>query len=744
QPDDDEDDNADAQQDDTKNNPFLGKAASPMTQQNQTQMDDDEDDNADAQQDDTKNNTLLGKAASPMTQQNQTQMDDDKDDNAEADSTLNDPDSENGEASNDTEGGALVFAPSKVALKKTAPLSNTALPMNSEPEGTNNSSGSDGEQGNETDDGKSENSNDEQQSTTENDPLNGTGENKDNAAANSGENDESNDRKTDPENNNHQNDKQSDDPDSLNGQNSDKEDTATSSEAEKIMNDEDDPENDEQETEDFSNSNAGMFFAAAKNSETPGESDEDDSAEETDGDSADTGNQMNMMFSLGAVNNAESEETGDGGMNSNTAENADDAGAAELENLLAAAMLELENEETEYGCTLNVSAENISQDGWSTKAAVFTLGYTQTEGMPEVSPVFWVQNGDAEVEVDGNVYTAEDGVYSLQFVLKTPEGQELDRSQTYSIKQDTSGPFLILSTTDGYGLIVSGVDAVSGAVSVTVDGGKHWSLLTAQKDGTMKRAYQASAKMTIKAGSIMVRDAAGNVTRSIADIQLTSKDELVTLDSTSEKETQSVSKSTSKSSRTVSHAKSTTTLISAYNGVDLLVDSGSMSQLTMGDEVLDFALYSSENNSSENVQFTARFAAWNVSDGVDTIVLTASDALETDAYTWIFSGTVYKKLAASGISYMVLQTGDNAIAVSTAGFSGGTRYAMYRSSGMVSKDFVYAVTMDTQSDAFSMDMTVDGMTYRMTDNPADELYYYDVYSDFGNTARVLTGEEGEG
>ena len=62
----------------------------------------------------------------------------------------------------------------------------------------------------------------------------------------------------------------------------------------------------------------------------------------------------------------------------------------------------------------------------------------------------------------------------------------------------------------------------------------------------------------------------------------------------------------------------------------------------------------------------------------------------------------------------------------TSGFSGGTRYAMYRSSGMVSKDFVYAVTMDTADTAFRVNVTVGDETYTMTDNRESEFYYYDV------------------
>ncbi|MBQ7487790.1 MAG: hypothetical protein IJT77_09895, partial [Clostridia bacterium] len=143
--------------------------------------------------------------------------------------------------------------------------------------------------------------------------------------------------------------------------------------------------------------------------------------------------------------------------------------------------------------------------------------------------------------------------------------------------------------------------------------------------------------------------------------------------------------------------------------------------------------------------FTAQFTGWEEGNsGVDTLILSAAQKEKDEDYVWVFSGTVYKKLAASGIEYMVMQAGDNSLAVSTSGFSGGTRYAMYRSSGMVSKDFTYAVTMDAASGAFEMDVTVDGTTYRMSDDQDSDFYYYDVYSTQNGGMNTLAREGTEG
>ena len=387
----------------------------------------------------------------------------------------------------------------------------------------------------------------------------------------------------------------------------------------------------------------------------------------------------------------------------------------------------IESQDVRY--TISVTRAGTVTEGWSTEASVFSLSYTaEPAGEEKVS--FAALRGSEQEKVEGTSYTAPDGEYTLHFLLLNEAGEELARSDAFKVKQDTVGPIMMLYITDGYGLVVTGTDTVSGAVSVSVNGGKKWSLLTRQKDGTMRRAYQANGKVTLKPGEIRIRDAAGNITKSTEQIILGTRDESVELETDEDKmngsvKTTTVKRSGTGTSRSVSHSKSTTTLISAYNGVDLILDSSTMSQLMIGDETLDLTLVPGDGNNGGTASFKAHFAALNESGVVDTLVLTSDEIMEEE-YTWVFSGTVSKKLSASGINYMVLQTGENSVTMPTGGFSGGTRYAMYRSSGMVSKDFVYAVTMDTADTAFRVNVTVGDETYTMTDNRESEFYYYDV------------------
>ena len=75
---------------------------------------------------------------------------------------------------------------------------------------------------------------------------------------------------------------------------------------------------------------------------------------------------------------------------------------------------------------------------------------------------------------------------------------------------------------------------------------------------------------------------------------------------------------------------------------------------------------------------------------------------------------------------------------STAGFSAGIRYNMYRAEGLPSKEFRYDVRMGAPGSAFEMDVTVSGETYRMSADPTAEFYYYDVYNGSADQFGVLT------
>ena len=315
-----------------------------------------------------------------------------------------------------------------------------------------------------------------------------------------------------------------------------------------------------------------------------------------------------------------------------------------------------------------------------------------------------------------------------------PDSAAIAQSDAYAVKLDATAPLLQVSAgRDGTMMVVAG-DLGSGAVSCSVDGGATWQMLTDQGDGVASYTMNLTQTTEFAPGMIIVQDRAGNRTANAEKVSVT---------------VQTAGGSFGgyrggSSGRSTAHSASTEESVTAYNGVELILDDGSMSQLTVGDEVLDMLLVWDE--AAEEDEAPAFTAAFTVFDGdadaaKDTLVLTASGVTDEDSaeYTWQFSGQVYKKLAASGIDYLVLRIGGHATVLSTAGFSAGIRYSMYRAEGLPSKDFTYTLRMGLPEDAIELDVTVSGETYRLTDDPTAEFYYYDVLTGPVETFDMLKG-----
>jgi len=73
------------------------------------------------------------------------------------------------------------------------------------------------------------------------------------------------------------------------------------------------------------------------------------------------------------------------------------------------------------------------------------------------------------------------------------------------------------------------------------------------------------------------------------------------------------------------------------------------------------------------------------------------------------------------------RAGDQVTMLTTAGFTAGLRYNMYRAEGLVSKDFLYTLFMDPEN-GLNMTVTVADATYPMSAEPTAEVYYYDLFT----------------
>lgn len=392
--------------------------------------------------------------------------------------------------------------------------------------------------------------------------------------------------------------------------------------------------------------------------------------------------------------------------------------------------------------TLQAACDQVLDGSWLTTAPTFTL--SSDVELPQGWTWAVRYDGGAPVTLAGNTFTAqEEGAYTLTFVVLDGAGQVAASTQDVTLRLDTTPPLVQATAGANLTLTVTASDAVSGIDGLSMDGGASWYPVTEMGEGVWGLTFTAAQAYTFAPGTIVARDGAGN---------LAAYEKEVTLQSSQGRPSGGFSGGGGGSSSTVAttHATSDTTAVVAYDGVELVVADQPMSSLVMGETELELFLRPDESllaRLGEDYQpaFTATLSNWmeDASDTPDTLVLAVSQEdlaqAEDAAFTWDFNGTVYKKLAASGIDYLVLQVGDQVTALSTAGFAAGVRYTMYRAQGLSSEAFDYHVAM-TEEGETTLSVTVAGETWLLTEEEGGAFYYYDVYT--GTLEELAQAKEG--
>ena len=336
--------------------------------------------------------------------------------------------------------------------------------------------------------------------------------------------------------------------------------------------------------------------------------------------------------------------------------------------------------------------------------------------------------------------------YDLVFRV-TAVGDETNTVTTsvISVNYDNAAPTLIVKAGDNGTVTFYAGDTDSGfgsAKNVTFNATASPIRWVARLSAQGARVYTYSVQYDrdgyIAAGTLGVRDAAGNI--AVWNTEIT-----ITVQGGRGGGGGGMASSGRGGGRSVYHSASTYDSVTIYGGVDLVVETGEMNTLTIGETQLPLNL-TVDGHADTDAPFTASLLTWNGQSTdteetqTDTLVLTSADSTAADGtYVWSFSGSVYKQLSASGINYMVFKVGQQAVALSTAGFAAGVRYNLYRMAGLASKAFDYAVTMDAQG-GFSLSVTVEGQTYALTADQQSEFYYYNVLS---GTVDMLTRPFGQ-
>lgn len=391
--------------------------------------------------------------------------------------------------------------------------------------------------------------------------------------------------------------------------------------------------------------------------------------------------------------------------------------------------------------TLQAACDQVLDGSWLTTAPTFTL--SSDVELPQGWTWAVRYDGGAPVTLAGNTFTAqEEGAYTLTFVVLDGAGQVAASTQDVTLRLDTTPPLVQATAGANLTLTVTASDAVSGIDGLSMDGGASWYPVTEMGEGVWGLTFTAAQAYTFAPGTIVARDGAGN---------LAAYEKEVTLQSSQGRPSGGFSGGGGSSSTVATtHATSDTTAVVAYDGVELVVADQPMSSLVMGETELELFLRPDERllaRLGEDYQpaFIATLSNWmeDATDTPDTLVLAVSQEdlaqAEDAAFTWDFNGTVYKKLAASGIDYLVLQVGDQVTALSTAGFAAGVRYTMYRAQGLSSEAFDYHVAM-TEAGETTLSVTVAGETWPLTEEEGGAFYYYDVYT--GTLEELAQAKEG--
>ena len=364
--------------------------------------------------------------------------------------------------------------------------------------------------------------------------------------------------------------------------------------------------------------------------------------------------------------------------------------------------------------TLEVTADGYEPGIWTNNPPVFTLS-----GIPEGSDeyvygVFVCNERLILLAKDTDFYVpTEEGLTSVRFAILDMMGDVVALSDQYDLMLDLSapdGPYL--SGVDYCDTVcyIEASDSLSGLSDISYDEGETWEPYIEYEDGLSIVGEKGD---TIEAGTIWVRDVAGNISANAEEFTFGKRKKTGGTGGTGTKP--------------IKHVKETMDYSKAnYNALELKFSDEPQTQLVAGEATLNLSL--SEGAGDAAKPFTAKLAAWQTDekaqDKPNALVLTAQAGEENS--TWRFSGDVYKLLNNSGVDYLVFSTGEYMTALPTAGFTGGTQYGKLKASGVSTRKFEYTLCQDEALRETTLSVQVEGETYLLEEDTAQPMYRYDV------------------
>ena len=371
-------------------------------------------------------------------------------------------------------------------------------------------------------------------------------------------------------------------------------------------------------------------------------------------------------------------------------------------------------ETPESGMTLEVTADGYEPDVWTNSAPLFRLS-----GIPEGSDeyvygVFVCNERLILLAKDTDSYVpTEEGLTSVRFAILDLMGDVVALSDQYDLMLDFTapdGPYLSGVDYSDTVCFIDVYDGLSGLSEISYDEGETWEPYIEYEDGLSIIGEKGE---TIEAGTIWVRDIAGNISSNAEEFTFGKRKKTGGTGGTGTKP--------------IKHVKETMDYSKAnYNALELKFSDEPQTQLVAGETTLNLSL--NEGSGDTAKPFTAKLAAWQTDekaqDKPNALVLTAQAGEENS--TWRFSGDVYKLLNNSGVDYLVFSTGEYMTALPTAGFTGGTQYGKLKASGVSTRKFEYTLCQDEALRETTLSVQVEGETYLLEEDTAQPMYRYDV------------------
>ena len=368
------------------------------------------------------------------------------------------------------------------------------------------------------------------------------------------------------------------------------------------------------------------------------------------------------------------------------------------------------------GITLEVVAEGYDPDRWTNFSPTFYLSGIPEGSSDYVYGVFICNERLILLDQYTDYYVPTDeGLTSVRFAILDMMGDVVALSDQYDMMLDFTppdGPYLSGVDYSDTVCFIDAYDGLSGLSDISYDAGETWEPYIEYEDGLSIIGEKGD---TIEAGTIWVRDFAGNISANAEDFTF------------GKKLSSGRGSASGTGQKPIRHVKETMDYSKAnYNALELKFSDEPQTQLVAGETTLNLSLNEGSGNTAK--PFTAKLAVWQTDekaqDKPNALVLTAQAGEETN--TWHFSGDVYKLLYNSGVDYLVFSTGGYMTALPTAGFTGGTQYGKLKASGVSTRKFEYTLCQDEALRETTLSVQVEGDTYLLEEDTAQPMYRYDV------------------